>query len=68
MVETAYNDYANASERAALVQEFYGRKFALFKGKEEKEKSLEDILASNAQDREHILGNMKEALLKLLDK
>ena len=68
MVETAYNDYANATERAALVQEFYGRKFALFKSREGEEKSLKEILADNAQEREHILSNMKEALMKLLDK
>ena len=68
MVETAYNDYANASERAALVQEFYGRKFALFKSKSGEEKNLEDILAGDPLEREQILSHMKEALGKLLDK
>ena len=68
VVETAYNDYANASERAALVQEFYGRKFALFKSKEGEEKGLEEILAGDAIERERVLCHMKEALSKLLDK
>ena len=68
MVETAYNDYANASERAALVQEFYGRKFALFKSREGEEKSLEEILEGGAQERGSVLCHMKEALMKLLDK
>lgn len=31
IIECAYNDYANASQRAALVEEFYGPSFALFK-------------------------------------
>jgi pumilio family protein 6 len=68
VVETAYNDYANASERAALVQEFYGRKFALFKSREGEEKSLEEILEGGAQERGSVLCHMKEALMKLLDK
>ncbi len=31
VVETAYNEYANGKQRTALVQEFYGSEFALFK-------------------------------------
>ena len=68
VVESAYNDHANASQRAALVQEFYGRKFALFKSREGEEKSLEEILSGGQQEREQVLGHMKEALFKLLDK
>ena len=68
MVETAYNDYANASERASLVEEFYGPKFALFKSREGEERSLEEILGAGGQERDSVLGHMKEALLKLLDK
>ena len=64
----AYNDYANASERAALVQEFYGRKFALFKSREGEEKSLKEILTESTQEKNSVLEHMKEALFKLLDK
>lgn len=35
IVELAYNDYANAAQRTALIQEFYGSEFALFKTKED---------------------------------
>ena len=31
IIECAYNDYANAVQRQALIQEFYGPSFALFK-------------------------------------
>jgi len=31
IIECAYNDYANALQRQALVQEFYGPSFVLFK-------------------------------------
>ena len=64
----AYNDYANASERAALVQEFYGRRFALFKSREGEEKSLKEILTESTQEKNSVLEHMKEALFKLLDK
>ena len=68
-MEVAYNDYANASERANLIQEFYGRKFALFKSKEGEEGDLGKILArGEVGERETVLGHMKEALGKLLDK
>ena len=67
-METAYNDFANAGERASLVQEFYGRKFALFKSREGEERSLGDILGGEETERESVLTNMKEALAKLLDK
>lgn len=31
ILEFAYNDYANAAQRSALMEEFYGPTFALFK-------------------------------------
>ena len=31
IVEAAYNNYANAAQRSAMVQEFYGPSFSLFK-------------------------------------
>lgn len=31
VVELAYNDYANASQRLSLLEEFYGPSFTLFK-------------------------------------
>ena len=34
IIECAYNNYANAQQRAALVEEFYGPSFALFKVRE----------------------------------
>ena len=68
MVETAYNDYANSSERASLVQEFYGRKFALFKSKEGEERTLEEILTGDETEKDVVLTHMKEGLSRLLDK
>ena len=31
VLEMAYNNYANAKQRSALLEEFYGPRFAIFK-------------------------------------
>ena len=67
MVEYAYNNHATATQRSALLQEFYGPRFALFKSKEVL--SLEDVLSSaGPQQKESVMGHMQESLTKLLDK
>lgn len=66
LVELAYNDYANASERALLVQEFYGPQFALFK--DNNGRSLAAILADNPEERGKLIEHMKQSLTPLLDK
>ena len=62
----AYNDYANAAQRAALVEEFYGPSFALFKTPEAR--SLEQIMGSQPEKRDAILRNMKDTLSGLVEK
>ncbi|CAH1774282.1 unnamed protein product [Owenia fusiformis] len=66
VVEYGYNDWANAPQRAALVEEFYGPSFALFKTPEIK--TLEQIMTSEPTKRETILSNMRDALSPLIDK
>lgn len=66
IVEVAYNDYANAQQRSALIEEFYGPSFALFKTGEVR--SLEQIIESNPDKRDAILSNMKESLAILVEK
>ena len=69
IVEIAYNDYANALQRAALVEEFYGPTFALFKSDgSTPPRPLTTILAENCDSRESILKHLKESLLPLCDK
>ena len=65
-METAYNDYANAHQRNALVQEFYGPEFALFKS--ELGSSLEEILKSSPDQKPSIIKHMKNSLTTLIDK
>ncbi|KAI0231313.1 pumilio RNA binding family member 3 [Lamellibrachia satsuma] len=66
IIECAYNNYANAQQRAALVEEFYGPSFALFKTSETR--TLDDIMKSHPEKRVSVLSNMKEVLSALVDK
>lgn len=69
IVETAYNDYANAAQRSALIQEFYGPTFALFKTDDSAPpKPLTQILSENSEHHDPILKHLKESLLPLCDK
>lgn len=73
----AYNDYANLQQRTALIREFYGAEFALFKEKQVEEgegeesclsSALGDVLAANPSRCKVILLHMKDSLLPLLNK
>ncbi|XP_077994772.1 pumilio homolog 3-like [Glandiceps talaboti] len=66
VLESAYNNHANAKQRTALLEEFYGAKFAVFKTGNES--SLGELLASHPEKKWSILGYMKEALQPVLDK
>ena len=66
IVELAYNDYANAPQRALLVQEFYGPQFALFK--DQSGRGLGEILADNPDQSSKLIGHMKQVLLPLMNK
>lgn len=76
VVEVAYNDYANATQRKALIQEFYGTDFALFKDTSPEGVTnpahplgtLGEVLENNSARRKGILTHMKDSLLPLLDK
>ena len=66
LVELAYNDYANASERSLLIQEFYGPQFAVFK--DGSGQSLSAILSAHPEEKGKLIEHMKTALTPLLDK
>ena len=72
MVETAFNEFANGRQRTALVQEFYGTEFALFKAPQADGpaplQSLEAVLAASPEHSKRIMGHMKDSLLPLLQK
>lgn len=71
VVETVYNEYANAAQRNALVQEFYGTEFALFKSPQADSiapQSLGEVLEASPDHRVRILHHMRDSLLPLLEK
>ena len=67
IVEIAYNDFANAGQRAALMKEFYGPQFSLFSD-EPVPMSLSDLLADKPELKGSVMKHMKEAILPLLEK
>lgn len=66
IVELAYNEYANAAQRAFLLEEFYGPAFAMFKT--HTTHCLDDVLTVQPDKREMIMHNLKDNLLPLIDK
>ncbi len=66
IVETVYNEFANAHQRNSLVQEFYGPQFAMFK--DDQGRSLAEILQESPDQKPSIVRNMKERLLPLINK
>ena len=66
VLEEAYSQFANASQRSALMEEFYGPEFALFKSKDTK--NIQDVLASNPAKKESIVRHLKEVVYSILEK
>ncbi|KAL8576511.1 hypothetical protein ACOMHN_003069 [Nucella lapillus] len=66
VVEYAYNDFATASQRLFLLEEFYGPAFAMFRN--QTTQSLDDVLKEQPDKKDMIMNNLKESLLPLIDK
>ncbi|KAK2721895.1 hypothetical protein QYM36_004017, partial [Artemia franciscana] len=66
VLETAYNDWANALERAEICQEFYGPEFKIFK--EEGIYTLNDAVAKHPDKKVAFLNYLKEALEPVIEK
>lgn len=66
VVETAYNNWANAQHRSALLEEFYGAKYAVFK--EAGVHTLADILEKHPENKQSILEHMLKVITPLLEK
>ncbi|XP_070558670.1 pumilio homolog 3-like isoform X2 [Ptychodera flava] len=66
VLESAYNNYANAKQRASLLEEFYGAEYSLFKT--EKYLSLTDLIQEHPEKKELILKHMKGVIASLLEK
>lgn len=67
VLAVAYADYANATQRAMLLREFYGPQFSVLK-LAESAKSLDEIIEAKPEKKESILKHMKQTLTPLLEK
>ncbi|KAF9931354.1 hypothetical protein FBU30_010389 [Linnemannia zychae] len=66
IIEDAYSTYANAAQRAGLIQEFYGPEFRIFKVDDKK--TLSDILAQHPAKKENIMKHLMETLKGCMEK
>ncbi|KAH9581146.1 Pumilio 3, variant 3 [Schistosoma haematobium] len=67
VIDTLYNDYATASQRSEMIQEFYGNRHALRLG-EHKLFTLEDTLKLHPDKSAMILDNLTKILINLVSK
>ncbi|CAH8632563.1 unnamed protein product [Schistosoma haematobium] len=67
VIDTLYNDYATASQRSEMIQEFYGNRHALRLG-EHKLFTLEDTLKLHPDKSAVILDNLTKILINLVSK
>lgn len=65
IIEEAYSQYANAAQRTALIEEFYGPEFALFKSNENR--SIEQLMEQPIK-KESILKHLQHTLTSILGK
>uniref|UniRef100_A0A0M3J8S8 Protein penguin (inferred by orthology to a D. melanogaster protein) n=1 Tax=Anisakis simplex TaxID=6269 RepID=A0A0M3J8S8_ANISI len=80
VLETAYNDYANAEQRSNIVSEFYGKEYLLFKvvgirigyclfqDESLKVVTLKDILEKDPAKKAVIIKNLEELLKDIVPK
>ncbi|CAH8865675.1 unnamed protein product [Trichobilharzia szidati] len=67
IIDTLYNDYATATQRNEMIQEFYGNRHALRLGEHESY-NLEDTLKLHPDKSEVILNNLTVTLINLVTK
>ncbi|OUM61752.1 hypothetical protein PIROE2DRAFT_69565 [Piromyces sp. E2] len=65
IIEEAYSQYANATQRTALIEEFYGPEYAIFKTKENR--SIEQLMEQPIK-KESILKHLQHTLTSILGK
>ncbi|KAL2915998.1 Pumilio y domain member 6 [Polyrhizophydium stewartii] len=67
ILDEAYSQFANAQQRAALMEEFYGPEFAVFKSLGDK-RTLQSLLESQPEKKPSILRHLRQALDSVLQK
>ncbi|GAO51151.1 puf family RNA-binding protein [Saitoella complicata NRRL Y-17804] len=68
VLEDAFRDYGNTAQKNALLEEFYGQEFAVFKSEKNDAKTLAEILKANPEKKDLILRNLAESIVGSLKK
>jgi len=66
VIELAYGEFSTAPQRAAMLQEFFGAMFALFK--EEDVRSLSDVLQKHPDQKKAVMAALQRGLQAMLHK
>jgi pumilio family protein 6 len=68
VLETAYNDHANAEQRNNIVSDFYGKEFILFRNDQTKTATLQQIAKNSPAKIPPIMKNLEEVLENVVQK
>ncbi|VDN01718.1 unnamed protein product [Thelazia callipaeda] len=68
VLETAYNDYANALQRYNIIIEFYGAEFAYFKAADNTVRTLKEIIADDPNRKSSIISYLGKILNDVVKK
>ncbi|KAE9418428.1 hypothetical protein Angca_009600 [Angiostrongylus cantonensis] len=66
VLETIYNEYANAQQRFDIISEFYGREFVMFRS--DKPRTLDEIVAEEPAKKKLIVRHLEEQIFALVEK
>ncbi|EWC48382.1 hypothetical protein DRE_02151 [Drechslerella stenobrocha 248] len=68
VVDDAYREYATPKQRAAIIREFYGVEYALFKDDDSKDGSLKTLVLQNPEKRPLIMKSLFEMINQMVEK
>ncbi|CAG9537190.1 unnamed protein product [Cercopithifilaria johnstoni] len=68
VLESAYNDYANAQQRYNIIIEFYGVDFAYFKASDNRIRTLKEIITDCPSRKSSVVKYLENILVDIVDR
>ncbi|KAK6103673.1 CPL domain family protein [Brugia pahangi] len=68
VLESAYNDYANAQQRYNIIIEFYGVDFSYFKAADNRVRTLKEIIMDYPSRKSSVVKYLENILIDIVDK
>ncbi|VIO93715.1 Uncharacterized protein BM_BM7594 [Brugia malayi] len=68
VLESAYNDYANAQQRYSIIIEFYGVDFSYFKAADNRVRTLKEIIMDFPSRKSSVVKYLENILIDIVDK